>query len=75
MTVLKFFYRGQNNRKRIFNSGCTSPDEPLHELISTDTGVAIPGFPRNVSAISVMTSKLIFQNFVDPDPDYYKWSK
>ena len=75
MTVLKFVYRGQNNRKRIYNSGCTTPDEPLQELLSTDTGVPVPGFPRNVSAISIMTSKLIFRIFVAPDPDYYKWSK
>ena len=75
MTVLKFVYRGQNNRKRIYNSGCTRPDEPLQELLSTDTGVPVSGFPRNVSAISIMTNKLIFRIFVAPDPDYYKWTK
>ncbi|MCJ1342121.1 hypothetical protein MMC31_000301 [Peltigera leucophlebia] len=45
----------QNNRKRIFNSGCTTTEEPLQELLSLDTGVVIPGFPRNVTAISIMT--------------------
>lgn len=75
MTVLKFVYRRQNNRKQIFNSGCTTPEESLQELLSVDTVVGISGFPRKVAAISIMTSRLISRTFVAPDPDYYKWSK